>query len=468
MNTKNLILLTDSYKFSHFKQDPPGTTNKFFYVEARGTNLDYPDAKTLFVGYQPFLKEYLSTPITYADIAEAKEIVEAHGFEFNEKGWKTVVEKYDGYLPLRIRAVKEGSAVPLGNILMSLEATDPEFAWLPSYIETALLRAIWYPTTVASNGLRAKRILKQYMDDTADYAMEELNFKLHDFGARGVSSHESAQLGGMAHLVNFSGTDTIEGAMAAMKYYGGPMPGFSIPASEHSTITSWGKFREQAAYANMLTQFGGEGKMLACVSDSYDIDHATDVIWGQNLKEAVEKMGGTLVVRPDSGDPLVVPITVIETLMNRFGYTINSKGYKVLPDCVRVIQGDGITVDSMRQILENMKERGLSASNIAFGMGAGTLQKVDRDTYKFAMKCSAIRIYDNWHGVWKEAPGKASKRGRMTLVRDAVTKEYRTIGLTDEINYHETDQMQTIYMNGPLESGYTSFINLRSEAFKGL
>lgn len=464
----NLILNTDSYKLSHFKQYPPGTSNQFSYIEARGTDLKWEDPKVVFFGLQAFIKEYLSTPITHADIDEAKPLVEAHGFEFNEMGWRYIVNKYDGVLPLKIRAVREGTVVSLSNILASVEVTDAKVFWLTSYVETALLRAVWYPTTIASNGLRAKQILKKYMDETAEYTPIDLDFKLHDFGARGVSSLESAAIGGMAHLVNFQGTDTISGAIAAMKYYDSEMPGFSIPASEHSTMTSWGKEGERDAMANMLLQFAGPGKIVACVSDSYDIYNAAEHIWGENLKEAVENSGGTLVVRPDSGDPLVVPIEVIEILMDKFGYTTNSKGYKVLPDHVRVIQGDGITVDTMGQILENMKVKGLSAANIAFGMGAGTLQKVDRDTYKFAMKCSAVEINGTWRDVWKEAPGKASKRGRLTLVQNYVTKAYRTIEMSEAIDPDERNVMDVVYMNGPIEAAYTTFRNVREAAAKGL
>lgn len=475
----NLILNTDSYKLSHFKQYPPGTSNQFSYVEARGMNKEItalyetylPEdvPKVIYFGEQAFIKEYLTDPVTHADIDEAKPFAEAHGFEFNEDGWRYIVNAYDGMLPLRIKSVREGTAVPLSNIMASVEVTDPRCFWLTSYIETAFLRAIWYPSTIASNGMIAKKVLKKYMDETADYEFPELAFKLHDFGARGVSSLESAAIGGMAHLVNFMGTDTISGALAAMRYYDEKeMPGFSIPASEHSTMTSWGKEHEVDAFANMLTQFGGEGKIVACVSDSYDIYKAAGEYWGHDLKEQVENSGGTLVVRPDSGDPLVVPIEVIEILMDKFGYTTNSKGFKVLPDYVRVIQGDGITVSSMAQILENMKAKGLSASNIAFGMGAGTLQKVDRDTYKFAMKCSAVEINGTWQDVWKEAPGKASKRGRLTLVQDIMTKEFRTINMIGSVKYDEFNLMITKYMNEPLESAFTSFMNVRSEAAKEL
>lgn len=173
--------------------------------------------------------------------------------------------------------------------------TDPEFFWLTSYVETTLLRAIWYPTTVASLSYYCKQIIKQGLEKSADN-LDSLPFKLYEFGARGVSSLESAALGGLAHLVNFSGTDTISALIGASRWYGMDgssedrhMPAFSIPAAEHSTMTSWGRGHEVEAYANMLTQFGGEGKIVAVVSDSYDLWNAIDNIWVGVLKDQVEK-----------------------------------------------------------------------------------------------------------------------------------------------------------------------------------
>lgn len=473
----NLILATDSYKLSHYKQYPPGTTSLFSYVESRGMSDEIknlydtflPDEvpKVVFFGQQMFIKEYLTTPVTHEDVDMAVEFAIAHGFDLNEEGWRYIVDTYDGILPVRIKSVREGTAVPLSNILSSIESTDPNCFWLTSYLETAYLRAIWYPATIASKDLIAKKILKKYMDETADYEYPQIDFMLHDFGARGVSSLESAAIGGAAHLVYFKGTDTISGAVAAMHYYDTDMPGFSIPASEHSTMTVWGKDNEAKAYANMIRQFGREGSVLACVSDSYDIYNAAENIWGEELRELVERSGATVVVRPDSGNPLTVPIEVIEILMEKFGYTVNSKGYRVLPDHVRVIQGDGITITTMAQILKNMKDQKIAANNIAFGMGAGMLQKVDRDTYKFAMKCSAAEINGQWVDVFKEPVGqsdKKSKKGRITLVRDVITKEMRTVGFNEEIGYDEKNIMELFYMNGPIESMYTNFASIRSEA----
>jgi nicotinamide phosphoribosyltransferase len=274
-------------------------------------------------------------------------------------------------------------------------------------------------------------------------------------------------VGGMAHLVNFMGTDTVDALVGARNYYGEPMAGFSIPASEHSTITSWGKGGEISAFNNMIKLFSGEGKLYACVSDSYDLWNAIDNIWGDHLKEQVINSGGTLVVRPDSGDPTIVPIKAIEKLMAKFGFTVNSKGYKVLPSCVRVIQGDGINEATLPIILANMKAKGISADNIAFGMGGGLLQAWNRDTLRYAMKTSAIRLDDNiWRDVYKDPitdPGKVSKKGRLGLVYDhgIGSGRFRTTSKT-EANVR-TNALKTVFKNGELLIEET-FSNIRTRA----
>ncbi|HBF07464.1 MAG TPA: nicotinate phosphoribosyltransferase, partial [Gammaproteobacteria bacterium] len=219
-------------------------------------------------------------------------------------------------------------------------------------------------------------------------------------------------------------------------------------AAEHSTITSWGRDNESKAYGNMLEQFGGKDKLVAVVSDSYDIWNAIDNIWGDELKLEVQSMGGTLVVRPDSGEPVEIVPQVIERLMARFGHQLNSKGYKVLPDCVRVIQGDGVCAASIEAILFEMKKRKLSADNIAFGMGGELLQKVNRDTQKFAMKASAICIKGQWHDVYKDPitdQGKRSKKGRLALINE--NGEYNTIARSD-LNGDQV--LIPVYRNGVL------------------
>lgn len=412
----NLLLDTDSYKASHAFQYPPGTDRVFSYIESRGGRFD----RTVFFGLQMYLKQYLSQRITREMVDEAEAFWRAHGEPFFREGWDYIVDRHGGCLPVVIRAVREGSVIPTHNVLLTIENTDPRCFWLTSFLETALLRAIWYPTTVATLSWHAKRIIRDSLVRTSDDPEGQLPFKLHDFGARGVSSKESAGIGGAAHLVNFMGSDTVTGVLYANRFYNAEMSAFSIPAAEHSTITSWGRSREADAYANMIQQFGKPGSLVAVVSDSYDIMNAAREIWGGRLRQLVLDSGATLVVRPDSGDPLKVPVDVVEALGERFGYTLNSKGYRVLPSCVRVIQGDGITVDSLPEILYKLEVRGWSADNMAFGMGGGLLQMVNRDTQKFAMKASAARINGEWIDVFKDPitdPGKKSKRGRVQLWR---------------------------------------------------
>lgn len=464
----NLLLNTDSYKASHWLQYPPGTDATFFYVESRGGTYD----RTLFFGLQAILKEYLAKPITHADVDEARDLFAAHGEPFNESGWRYIVDHHGGLLPIRIRAVPEGTVVPTHNALMTIESTDPQAYWVPSYLETMLLR-IWYPVTVATTSWHAKQTIRQFLERTSDDPEGQLPFKLHDFGSRGVSSVESAAIGGAAHLVNFLGTDTVSGLQVAKAYYHEPMAGYSIPAAEHSTITSWGRENEMQAYRNMLKQFAKPGSIVAVVSDSYDIYHAIREHWGKTLKQEIIDSGATVVIRPDSGDPVAVVHQCLELLDEAFGHTVNGKGYKVL-NHVRVIQGDGINPTSIRAILERITSAGYATDNVAFGMGGALLQRLDRDTQKFALKCSAARVNGTWIDVYKDPvtdKGKQSKRGRMTLLQHREYGSYRTVPVPAEAESLAQvdkpmgfdDAMVTIWEDGKILHDDT-FADIRARA----
>jgi len=442
----NLILNTDSYKVSHWVQYPPGMDGMFSYIESRGGV--YP--RTVFFGLQAILKEYLARPITQADIEEAKELLALHGEPFNEAGWRYILDAHGGHVPVTIRAVPEGSVIPNRNVLATVESCDARCFWIASYLETLLLR-VWYPTTVATISWHIKQLVRRYLEETSDDPAGQLPFKLHDFGARGVSSHESAAIGGLAHLVNFQGTDTLAALLAARKYYGEPMAAFSIPAAEHSTITAWGRDGEAAAYANMVRQYGKPGAIFACVSDSYDVYAAIEHLWGGRLKQQVIESGATLVVRPDSGNPPDVVEKCAVLLERAYGTTTNRKGFKVL-NHVRLIQGDGVNETSIQEILERLKRAGFAADNIAFGMGGALLQQMNRDTQKFAMKCSAAHIDGQWVDVFKDPvtdPGKVSKKGRLDLIRDASTREYLTyaVGTTRAA---QPSELVEVFCNGRL------------------
>jgi nicotinamide phosphoribosyltransferase len=347
-----------------------------------------------------------------------------------------------------------------------------------------LLRAIWYPTTVATNSYESKKLILAALEKTGDPTL--IDFKLHDFGARGVSSLESAGLGGAAHLINFMGTDTVTALLAAREYYGADIAGFSIPAMEHSTVTSWGRDLEVESYRNMLKTYGKPGALLACVSDSYDIYNACK-LWGTELKDEVIASGATVVIRPDSGEPSEVVVKCMYILEKYFGSVTNAKGFRVLNN-VRVIQGDGIDHASIRSILFCMEMAGFSADNIAFGQGGALLQQVNRDTMAFAMKCSAVGIRQFvqdtseladegsgemkvvWRDVFKDPVtdhGKVSKKGRVQLwqcgneYESAVTQPTRWV----DNGFQWEPALLTVFRNGEIKHEIT-FDEVRANARK--
>lgn len=419
----NLILDTDSYKASHWLQYPPDTVNVFNYLESRGGSYE----KTVFFGLQYLLKEYLSKPVTMKDVFEADDFFTKHGLPFNLDGWRGIVADHGGFIPMRIKALPEGTVIPTGIPLLTCEATDARYFWVVGWFETMIMR-LWYPITVATRSWYVKQSIRKALEETADNT-SGLAFKLHDFGSRGTTSREAAAIGGASHLVNFKGSDTVVGVDLANRYYNAGMAGFSIPAAEHSTITSWGREFETEAYDNMLRQFAKPGSIVAIVSDSYDIYNAVNHIWGETLREKVVQSGATIVIRPDSGEPVTMVNQLLFDLERHFGSTTNSKGYRVLNN-VRIIQGDGLNPYVIEQILKSCKLAGFSADNVAFGMGGGLLQQVNRDTLRFAYKCSAVRIDSQidkgfFHATWRDVyknpvtdPDKKSKRGRIGVTAD--------------------------------------------------
>lgn len=443
----NIVLLSDSYKVSHYKQYPPGTEYVYSYFESRGCVVPEWQEVTFF-GLQYFLKEYLvGAVVSQEKIDEAAELYSHHfGAEFvapgltnpgafNREGWEYILKEHGGKLPVSIKGVPEGMSVANKSVLMTVVNTDPKCFWLSNYLETLLVQ-VWYPMTVCTQSREQKKLIKKYWELTGSQTEAKppggICFSLHDFGFRGVSSVESAMTGGCAHLVNFIGTDTVAAMFAAKKYYGaGPgsffeCPGFSIPASEHSTITSWGKDGELDAMRNMLTQYP-EG-LVACVSDSFDIWNACETYWGTELKDLIANRpgpAGRLVVRPDSGVPKDTVLKCLQILLEKFGHTLTSTGHKLLPPYIRLIQGDGVSYKTIPEILQVLMDNGIAAENVAFGSGGALLQKLDRDTFKCAFKCSEITVGNEKRDVFKDPitdPGKASKKGRLALQKASETQ----------------------------------------------
>lgn len=466
---ENIILFADAYKYSHHKLYYPGVNKIYSYLESRGGQFD----ETVFFGLQYLLKHYVEgAVITKEKINEAaKDMLEVFGRDdvFDRSKFDYILEKHGGKLPVEIKAVPEGTVVPVHNVLMTIENTDPECYWLPNFLETLLMQ-VWYPNTVATLSREIKKVITQYFEETAsNESKAAIDFILNDFGFRGVSSVESAGLGGAAHLINFMGSDTIMGSVMAKRYYAAQkMYGMSVPATEHSICTLLGEAGELDVFKHVLTTF--PTGIVSCVSDSFDIFRACSQYWGTDLKEMVLNRKGTLVIRPDSGDPVLTLLEVFKILFDKFGFTTNEKGYKALPPQVRVLQGDGINYHSIKAIYAALKENGISAENLVLGMGGALLQKVDRDTQKFAFKCSYAEINGKGIDVQKhplemDEQGnmvksfKVSKAGKLKLV--LTDKGYQTV--RQEQFPELKDELVTIFRNGELVHE-TSFEDVRARA----
>jgi nicotinamide phosphoribosyltransferase len=436
----NIIMLSDSYKYAHYLQYPNNSQVTYSYYESRGGKFSH----TVFFGLQYLIQQYLEQPITLNDIDEAETYATNHGLPFNRDGWLHIYYEHDGKLPITIKAVKEGSVIPTGNVLFTIENTDDECSWLTSFLETLLMK-VWYPTTIATKSYYVRKMLEMYHQQSSDIV--NVNFSYHNFGDRGSSSVESAGIGGIAHLTQFLGTDNFNSLAMAYQFYGVTLPnvaGYSIPASEHSTVTSWGEEHEFDMIAAYLEKSRGQ-KLIACVMDNlYDaVNYVTS-----SLKSKIESDEyPDFVIRPDSGDPMLIIPKIINIMeKNGVSYTTNSKGYKVF-DHYRIIWGDGIDPTAINGILNMVISLGYSAENMAFGSGGDLMQNVNRDTMKFAIKCSAMKVNGEWRDVFKNPitdAGKRSKKGRLKLVKDGDT--YKTITVTD--GDFSGDLLETVYENG--------------------
>lgn len=451
----NKLLLTDAYKHTHWNLLPPKTQYVYSYAESRGVTDKGVPKETLFFGLQVYLKKYFEGQFyTLEDIDEcAKElgmVFNTHEY-FNADGFRKMYEKYQGKLPIRIKALPEGTVAPSRTALVTIENTDPEFPWITNFVETLLLQVVWYPTTVASQSYGIRKLINKWAEKTGGVLNNP--FALNDFGLRGVSSVESAELGGMAHLAVFRGSDNLAPIPAIRKYY--KHDGFilgSVAATEHSETIMWGKENEVETYRHFL-KMNPDG-MLSIVIDSWDTYHAVDEIFGKQLKPEILARRGVTVFRPDSGNPPDVARYIANSLAKNFGYTTNDKGYKVLNPKVRIIYGDFIRYGMIDDILSGLEEDGFSTDNIVFGMGGALLQGVNRDTFKFALKTSAVNINGLWNDVSKSPVGdqtKKSKGGRFAVLLE--DKEYKTVPYDSALV--NVDLLETVFENGSLVREYT-------------
>lgn len=478
----NFILATDSYKLTHPKMLRKNTKVVFSYTEARKGG-KFPFA--LWVGLQAILIKYFEGKVfNQADIEEAAMVCKAHfgtDEQFDRAGWEYLLKKYDGRIPIRIRAVPEGLFVPEGNVLMTIENLDENVPWLTNHCESILLH-VWSSVTTGTLSGATKYFLASKCVQAGGVKADS-NFMLHDFGYRGCSSHESAGFQGMAHLVNFLGTDTIEAMRVAHEFYNAPYEtlAFSVNATEHMIMTSDGEAGEHAIVEDLLKKY--RDCILSLVADSYNIYRFVDYVLSQEKR--IMTNGIKLVIRPDSVTPehdtpekLVVWILkrIYEHCQSEKGAVkvtcLNGEGrkaYILLPAHFRVLWGDGIDLEGIQKIVNAAMDAGFAPQNLVFGMGGGLLQKVNRDTLRFATKCcSQLRELKDGSRVWvdvKKNPlgsNKASKGGRLTLIkRDG---EFRTVNIDTELSLaDDIEVLQTVFEHGRLVNP-TTFDVIRERA----
>lgn len=410
--TNNILLQTDSYKLSHYKQYPEGTTRLHSYLCAREDRVNQVKYTSLF-GLNSMLAR-IAQGFTLEDVEELEEIGKAH-FGTDEivcGDWREMFEAHGGKFPVNIWAIPQGQLVERGTPMICIENTDTRYPWVVNYLETLLVQ-LWYPSTILTRSLYQRAMINEALSNSGS-SIEAGGFMLHDFGVRGVSCMEQAALGGAAHLMAFDGTDNLPALAYLRDFYDCPMAGFSVPAAEHSTITSWGKSGEIDAYRNMLEQY--PTGIVSIVADSYDIHKAVEEMFCGDLSSLIESRDGRVVIRPDSGDMIDTNLAIVEALWSRFGGEVREEGHKVLNDKVRILQGDGINPAMLQEFLDVMESEGWAAENWVFGSGGGLLQQVNRDTFRHAFKASMVEVNGEWREVFKEAPDKKSMSGRFHMV----------------------------------------------------
>lgn len=470
----NPLLLTDVYKMSHMRCYAPGTTKVYSYLQARSNKCFN---KMVFFGLQYYLKKYLLYPLKPHMADEFISVSEAILGECPPDVQEKVHALCNlGYWPVEVRAVEEGTVLPVKNVLMTITNTHPDFYWCVGFIESLLLK-IWYTCTVATHSYHYREAIEQYFEWTVDDDQRFLiPFMVHDFGYRGDSSEEGAAISGVAHLCNFTGSDTVPAYNCARGYYYGGLTQdpimASVPASEHSVMCSFGKEDELAAFENMLDKY--PIGIVSIVSDTFDVYRVLTEFAGK-LKDRILARNGKVVFRPDSGNPEHIICGdpdaeegsneqkgAIRLLDEMFGSTINSKGYKVLNEKVGLIYGDGMYLERYKRTLDRMLDMGYAASNLVIGVG-GILRNHSRDTLGFAIKATYVEVNGESRDIEKDPvtdKGKKSHKGLLALRRFG--SEFKTIDQVHPNNYPlGYDILQVVYRDGELGETTETLLSIR-------
>ena len=452
----------DSYKFSH-PQMYESAREMSAYIEARQSFDREADQRLIHYGTQYFVERYLMRRWTMRDVSDASAFFSTFNaghtpHPFPQALFERIVTEYDGWFPIKVDALPDGSVIYPRTPQLILTAKG-DFSRLVTWMETTALQTIWYMSTVATNSRKIVSNIRSAFDLSTDpEAYWKLGSRFHDFGFRGATSSEQAIMGGAAHLLNSNGTDTSAAAYYVQYHLNGGIPvGSSIPATEHSVMTSFP--HEIDAVRKVIREFGSG--VFATVADSYDYRAFLNELLPQVVTQ-VRKLGGFHVVRPDSGDPVACVVDGLRALARAYGSTINQKGFRVI-EGAGIIQGDGIDRKMIGTILDAVIDAGFSAENCAFGMGSGLLQRVNRDTLSYACKLSFIADEHGERDILKMPktdPTKASLPGRFHIARE---ENILRVYPLENAPIESKNELRTVYDCGPVtENEFDTFETVRT------
>lgn len=472
------MLLTDGYKVDHRRQYPERSEYVFTGLTARKGRAPE-DTGIIAVGFQGTVQEYLIdyANATFFDRPEAEVCAEYEQAMLDYLGPNNIGVEHVralhrlGYLPLEIRTVPEGTFVPYGVPCLTIINTHPDFFWLTNYVETLLSATLWQAITSATTAFKYRVLLENYAEQTGS-PVEFVDWQAHDFSFRGMSSPQSSLYSGAAHLMVFTGTDTIPAIHYLKHYYGADgLVGGSVPATEHSVMCAGGQTDEQGTFDRLLDLY--PAGILSVVSDTWDLWKVlTEYL--PNLKGKILARDGKLVIRPDSGDPIKIicgdpeapdysPARkgVVALLWDIFGGTTTPTGHRVLDSHVGVIYGDSITLDRCNKICAELERQGFASANMVFGVGSYTYQYNTRDTHGFALKATYAVVDGEEHMLFKDPitddGTKRSARGLQVVTRNDKGALVLQDGLlwSEYIAAHPNDVLQTIFVNGEIVKGTT-------------
>ncbi len=467
----NPLLLTDGYKADHRRQYPEGTTLVYSNWTPRKSRIEGVN-EVVFFGLQYFIKKYIIEDFErYFFAAPKGDVIKQYARRINNYlgennvGTDHIAALHDlGYIPMVFKALPEGASAPIRVPMFTMYNTLPEFFWLTNYFETLLSNVVWLPCNSATIAKEYRRILDKYASETSSVP-EFVNWQAHDFSMRGMAGIDASLVSSAAHLLSFTGTDTIPAIEFLEQYYNADsdteLVGGSVPATEHSVMCMGTTEGEYETFERLITQIYPKG-IVSIVSDTWDLWKVlTDYL--PRLKDEITTRDGKVVIRPDSGNPTDILCGnpdgnteeerkgVVELLWDVFGGSMNSKGYKELIPQIGAIYGDSITLDRATQICERLKQKGFASTNVVLGIGSFTYQYNTRDTFGFAMKATYGEVNGEGREIFKDpVTDDGTKKSAKGLMK--ITLEDDTYKLYDQVSWEEEQQgeLKEVFRDGKL------------------